>query len=73
MKELEEIAPSCSEYDDVETERDEIIANQGLALPIVGAMNPDTLDEMDGYLHWTTCSELRTALMSIIHILINLL
>jgi hypothetical protein len=57
MKELEEVAPFCSEYDDYADERDEILGDQGQALPftkgfhlvgqLVGAMCPEDLDAMD--------------------------
>lgn len=54
MKELEEAADFCSESDDYEDERAEVIGDQGAAFPftygfylvaqIVAAMNPDDLD-----------------------------
>lgn len=54
MKDTEEVAPYCSEYDDYDDEKEEVLKDQGLALPftrgfylvgqIVGAMNPDDLD-----------------------------
>mmetsp|Transcript_42327 Transcript_42327/g.102280 ORF Transcript_42327/g.102280 Transcript_42327/m.102280 type:complete len:487 (-) Transcript_42327:481-1941(-) len=57
MKDLEEIAPFCSEYDDYQTEAGEVMRDQGMAMPyskgfhlvgtLVAAMNPDDLDAMD--------------------------
>jgi hypothetical protein len=57
MKELEEIAPYCSEYDDFRAEAIEVHRDQGKVFPytkgfymvglLVGAMNPDDLDAMD--------------------------
>jgi hypothetical protein len=57
MKDAEEIAPYCSEYDDFRDEAAEILKDQGAALPyskgfhlvgtLVGAMNPEDLDAMD--------------------------
>ncbi|KAJ3225468.1 hypothetical protein HK099_006741 [Clydaea vesicula] len=57
MKELEEISPYCSEFDDFNDERNEILLDQGPALPfskgfhligqLVSAMNPRDLDAMD--------------------------
>lgn len=57
MKELEEVAPYAAEYDDYESERNEVISDQGVAFPfnkgfyligsLVAAMNPDDLDAMD--------------------------
>lgn len=57
MKELEELAPYAAEYDDFHDERDEVLRDQGLALPftrgfhligqLVAAMNPEDLDAMD--------------------------
>jgi hypothetical protein len=57
MKEAEEIAPFCAEYDDFKSEAKEVQYDQGDALPftkgfyligqLVGAMNPHDLDAMD--------------------------
>ena len=57
MKECEEIAPFCAEYDDYEDESREVLKDQGKAFPysfglhliaqLVGAFNPDDLDAMD--------------------------
>ncbi len=57
MKETEELAPYCAEYDDFEDEAREVHRDQGEVLPytkgfhligqLVGAMNPDDLDAMD--------------------------
>jgi hypothetical protein len=57
MKDAEEIAPYCSESDDYDDERREVVGDQGLALPytrgfwlvcqLVAAMNPHDLDAMD--------------------------
>lgn len=57
MKDCEEVAPYCSEFDDYEDESREIIKDQGKAFPysyglhlvgqIVAAFNPDDLDAMD--------------------------
>ena len=57
MKDLEEIAPFCSEYDDYQTEAGEVLKDQGIAMPyskgfhlvgtLVASMNPDDLDAMD--------------------------
>ena len=57
MKDLEEVAPYCSEYDDYHTEAGEVLRDQGAAMPyskgfhlvgtLVAAMNPDDLDAMD--------------------------
>ncbi|KAL3936074.1 MAG: hypothetical protein SGBAC_008528 [Bacillariaceae sp.] len=57
MKDLEEIAPFCSEYDDYKTEAGEVLRDQGIAMPyskgfhlvgtLVAAINPDDLDAMD--------------------------
>jgi len=57
MKECEEKAPYCAEYDDYGDESREILKDQGKAFPysyglhlvaqIVGAFNPDDLDAMD--------------------------
>lgn len=57
MKDAEEVVPYCSEYDDYEDERREVLRDQGEALPftqgfyniaqLVGAMCPDDLDAMD--------------------------
>jgi hypothetical protein len=57
MKDVEEIAPYCSEADDFDDEAREVLRDQGLALPftrgfhlicsLVAAMNPDDLDAMD--------------------------
>ena len=63
MKEVEEIAPFCSEIDDYKTEREEVIYDQGPAFPytkgfwlisqLVSAINPDDLDAMDENLPFT--------------------
>ena len=57
MKDAEEVAPYCSESDDFDDERREVLGDQGAALPytrgfwlicqLVAAMNPDDLDAMD--------------------------
>ena len=57
MKDVEEIAPFCSEIDDFDDEAREVLRDQGAALPfskgfhlicsLVAAMNPDDLDAMD--------------------------
>jgi hypothetical protein len=57
MKDCEEVAPYCSESDDYKDEADEVMKDQGAALPytkgfhiictLVAAMNPDDLDAMD--------------------------
>ena len=57
MKECEEVAPYCSEFDDYNDESREILKDQGKAFPysyglhlvaqIVAAFNPDDLDAMD--------------------------
>jgi hypothetical protein len=57
MKDCEEVAPYCSESDDFDDERREVVGDQGVALPytrgfwlvcqLVAAMNPDDLDAMD--------------------------
>ena len=57
MKDTEELAPYCSECDDYKDECDEVLKDQGGALPytygfwliscLVAAMNPDDLDAMD--------------------------
>jgi hypothetical protein len=57
MKDTEEVAPFCSEYDDYDDEKEEVLKDQGLALPftrgfylvgqIISAMNPDDLDALD--------------------------
>lgn len=57
MKDAEEVAPFCSEYDDFKDEAAEVLKDQGAALPfskgfhlvgsLVAAMNPDDLDAMD--------------------------
>jgi len=57
MKDAEEIVPYCSESDDFNDESDEVLRDQGRALPytkgfhlicqLVAAMNPDDLDAMD--------------------------
>jgi hypothetical protein len=63
MKEVEEIAPFCSEIDDFKTEKEEVIYDQGSAFPytkgfwlisqLVAAINPDDLDAMDENLPFT--------------------
>merc|ERR1712100_386936 len=57
MKDAEEVAPYCSESDDFRDEAEEVLRDQGAALPfsqgfhlicqLVAAMNPDDLDAMD--------------------------
>lgn len=57
MKETEEVAPYCAEFDDFKSEATEVALDQGKALPftkgfylvcqLVAAMNPDDLDAMD--------------------------
>jgi hypothetical protein len=57
MKDAEELAPYCSEADDFKDECQEVLKDQGAALPftrgfhlvcsLVAAMNPDDLDAMD--------------------------
>ena len=57
MKDAEEVVPYCSECDDFKDESDEVLRDQGEALPfsygfylicsLVAAMNPDDLDAMD--------------------------
>jgi len=57
MKDTEELAPYCSESDDFQDEANEVLKDQGAALPysygfylvscLVAAMNPDDLDAMD--------------------------
>lgn len=57
MKDAEEVAPYCSESDDFKDEAEEVMRDQGGALPfskgfhliaqLVAAMNPDDLDAMD--------------------------
>ena len=57
MKDLEEIVPYCAESDDYQDEANEVIRDQGGALPytkgfylicqLVAAMNPDDLDALD--------------------------
>ncbi len=57
MKDAEEVAPYCSESDDFDDESQEVLGDQGAALPytrgfwlicqLVAAMNPDDLDAMD--------------------------
>eukprot|EP00957_Ditylum_brightwellii_P092306 7028190-Ditylum_brightwellii.AAC.1 len=57
MKDCEEVAPFCSESDDFKEEVNEVLRDQGAALPysrgfhligmLVAAMNPEDLDAMD--------------------------
>ena len=57
MKDCEEVAPYCSESDDFRDEAEEVLKDQGAALPfskgfhlvcqLVAVMNPDDLDAMD--------------------------
>lgn len=57
MKDVEESAPYCAEYDDYYSEADEVRKDHGEALPftrglylvcqLVGAMNPQDLDAFD--------------------------
>jgi len=63
MKDAEEVAPYCSESDDFNDEADEVLRDQGVALPfskgfhlicqLVAAMNPDDLDAMDESIPFT--------------------
>lgn len=63
MKDCEEIAPYCSESDDFKDEAQEVLRDQGAALPytkgfhlictLVAAMNPDDLDAMDESIPFT--------------------
>merc|ERR1712048_1557809 len=56
-KDAEEVVPYCSEADDFQDEANEVLRDQGAALPysmgfyivcsLVAAMNPDDLDAMD--------------------------
>jgi hypothetical protein len=66
MKELEEVAEYCAEYDDFSDESDEVLYDQGHGLPftkgfhligqLVAAMNPYDLDAMDESIPFTkTC------------------
>lgn len=58
-----QIAPYCSESDDFRDESDEVLKDQGLALPfskgfhlicqLVAAMNPEDLDAMDESIPFT--------------------
>jgi len=57
MKEAEEVAPACSEYDSFEDEAREVAKDQGTVFPytkgmhlvgqLVGAMSPNDLDALD--------------------------
>lgn len=57
LSDCEEVAPYCSESDDFKDESEEVLRDQGAALPytvgfhlvcqLVAAMNPDDLDAMD--------------------------
>jgi hypothetical protein len=63
MKDIEEVAPYCSESDDFNDEVTEVVRDQGAALPyskgfhlicqLVAAMNPDDLDAMDESIPFT--------------------
>lgn len=63
MKDIEEVAPYCSESDDYGDEAREVLRDQGVALPyspgfhlicqLVAAMNPDDLDAMDESIPFT--------------------
>ncbi|KAJ3345361.1 hypothetical protein HDU91_007381 [Kappamyces sp. JEL0680] len=63
MKDVEEIAQFCSECDDYNDEKDEVLKDQGYGLPytkgfyliscLVGAMNPTDLDAMDESIPFT--------------------
>lgn len=63
MKDCEEISPYCSESDDFRDEADEVLRDQGKALPfskgfhlicqLVSAMNPHDLDAMDESIPFT--------------------
>ena len=63
MKEVEERAPYCAELDDYHDEKEEVIADQGIAFPftkgywiisqLVAAINPDDLDAIDENLPFT--------------------
>jgi hypothetical protein len=66
MKTLEEVAPFCSELDDYEDEKREVLLDQGQVFPftrgfwlvahLVGAMNPEDLDAMDESVPFTKTS-----------------
>ena len=66
MKETEELAPYCAEYDDFRSEALEVQYDQGDVLPftkgfyligqLVAAMNPDDLDAMDESVPLTKCT-----------------
>ena len=63
MKELEEVALFCAEFDDYEAEKKEVKSDQGQVFPysrgfylvgsLVAAMNPDDLDAMDESIPFT--------------------
>jgi len=63
MKDCEEVAPFCSESDDFKEEANEVLRDQGAALPysrgfhligmLVAAMNPEDLDAMDESIPFT--------------------
>ncbi|KAJ3219323.1 hypothetical protein HK099_004746, partial [Clydaea vesicula] len=63
MKELEEVAPYCAEYDDYNDEREEVLRDQGAALPfsrgfyligqLIAVLNPLDLDAMDESIPFT--------------------
>jgi len=63
MKDAEEVAPYCSESDDFNDEAQEVVRDQGVALPyskgfhlicqLVAAMNPHDLDAMDESIPFT--------------------
>jgi hypothetical protein len=63
MKDAEEVVPYCSESDDFGDEAEEVLRDQGAALPytkgfhlicqLVAAMNPDDLDAMDESIPFT--------------------
>lgn len=63
MKDAEEVIPYCSESDDFKDEAEEVMRDQGAALPytkgfhlicqLVAAINPDDLDAMDESIPFT--------------------
>jgi hypothetical protein len=64
MKELEEVAPFVAEFDDYQSEAQEVLGDQGQAFPftkgfylvgsLVAAMNPEDLDAMDESVPFTS-------------------
>jgi len=63
MKEVEEVAPFCSELDDYQDEKSEVLNDQGVGFPytkgywlisqLVSAINPNDLDAIDENLPFT--------------------